>query len=206
MGMAILSVDADHPRMERLRMWIIHRLYIIESAHLCYNVDETGLITVQKPVKDVASHGVHSHGVRKVAQMTSAERSTLITACCCVNAIGNSVPPFFIYPRVHFKQHMINSGPAGCVGVANMSGLMNSENFVIWLKHFIDHTRCSKERKVLLLLDNHESQVSATNLDTCKENGIVMVTLPLHCSHKLQPLNRSVFGLLKRYDNASCDS
>ena len=34
-------------------------------------------------------------------------------------------------------------------------------------------------------------------------HGIVIVTFPPHCSHKLQPLNRSVFGPLKRYFNAA---
>ena len=34
MGMAIISADVDHPRMERLRMRIIRELNIIESGHL----------------------------------------------------------------------------------------------------------------------------------------------------------------------------
>lgn len=67
-----------------------------------YNVDETGLTTVQKPVKVIAGKGT-----KQVGRITSAERGTLITVCCAVNAVGNSIPPFFIYPRVHFKQHMI---------------------------------------------------------------------------------------------------
>lgn len=36
-------------------------------------------------------------------------------------------------------------------------------------------------------------------------NGIVMLSFPPHCSHKLQPLNRSVFGPLKKAVNSTCD-
>ncbi|XP_004207216.3 uncharacterized protein LOC101237152 [Hydra vulgaris] len=165
-----------------------------------YNVDETGLTTVQKPVKVIAKKGD-----KQVGRITSAERGTLVTVCCAVNAIGNSIPPFFIFPRVHFKGSMINGGPPGCVGVANPSGWMNVATFLEWMKHFIENVKCSPANPMLLLLDNHESHVSIVCLDLAKKNGITMLSFPPHCSHKLQPLDRSVYGPLKRYYNAACD-
>jgi len=138
-----------------------------------YNVDETGLVTVQKPVKVIASRGA-----RQVGRMTSAERGTLVTACCAVNAIGNAVPPLFVFPRVNFKPHMLSGGPVGSVGVANASGWMTSDNFIVWMKHFVHHTKCSPQHPILLLLDNHESHVSVACLDLAKENGITMLTFP----------------------------
>nr|XP_047132477.1 MFS-type transporter clz9-like [Hydra vulgaris] len=165
-----------------------------------YNVDETGLTTVQKPVKVIAKKGD-----KQVGRITSAERGTLVTVCCAVNAIENSIPPFFIFPRVHFKGSMINGGPPGCVGVANPSGWMNVATFLEWMKHFIQNVKCSPANPVLLLLDNHESHVSIVCLDLAKKNGITMLSFPPHCSHKLQPLDRSVYGPLKRYYNAACD-
>jgi hypothetical protein len=120
-----------------------------------YNVDKTGLATVQKPVRIIAGKGE-----KQVDRMTSAERETLITMCCAVNAIGNSIPPFYIFPRVHFKPAMIAGGPVGCVGVAPTSGWMTGEGFIEWTKHFIAHTKCSLSAPVLLLLDNHECQTA----------------------------------------------
>ncbi|XP_065643065.1 uncharacterized protein LOC136074654 [Hydra vulgaris] len=99
---------------------------------------------------------------------------------------------------------MIKDGPSGCVGFANPSGRMTSEIFVEWLKHFIKHSHCSKESKVLLVLDNHESHISVAALDLARENGITMLSFPPYCSHKLQPMDRSVYGPLKRYYNAAC--
>jgi len=162
-----------------------------------YNVDETGLTTVQKPAKVIAGKGA-----RQVGRITSA----LVTACCAVNSLGNSIPPFFVFPRVNFKSHMITGGPTGCVGVASSSGWMTAENFVVWMNHFILHSGSSKTKPVLLLLDNHESHITVECLDLAKNNGITMLTFPPHCSHKLQLLDWSVYGPLKRYYNASCDS
>ena len=126
--------------------------------------------------------------------------------CSAVNAQGNSIPPFLIFPRVYFKDQMIKNAPVGTVGAAHSSGWMTSETFGLWLQHFIKHSRCCKENQVLLLMNNHDSHVSIAVIDKAKENGIVLLTFPPHCSHKLQPLDRSVFGPLKRYYNDAANS
>lgn len=82
-----------------------------------WNMDETGLTTVQKPCKILAKKGQ-----KQIGSVTSAERGTLVTVAAAVSAIGNSIPPFFIFPRVHFKYHFLNGGPVGCTGTANASG------------------------------------------------------------------------------------
>lgn len=161
-----------------------------------YNIDETGLTTVQSTQKVLAVKGC-----KQVGQMTSAERGTLITLCCTINAIGNSIPPFYIFPRVNFRPYMLSGAPVGSDGAAYTSGWMTVQNFVLYLKHFIKYVKPSKTSPVAILLDNHESHISIEALDLCKENGIVMVTFPPHCSHKLQPLDLTVFGPLKRYYN-----
>ncbi|XP_065653122.1 uncharacterized protein LOC136080428 [Hydra vulgaris] len=126
------------------------------NPNCIYNVDETGLTTVQKPVKVLTGRGS-----KQVGRITSAERGTLVTACCASNAIGNSIPPLFIFPR---------------------------------------------ESPVLLLLDSHESHISVKGLELAIQHGITMISFPPHCSHKLQPLDRTVFGPLKRFYNSACDN
>lgn len=166
-----------------------------------YNVDETGLTTVHRPPKIIAAKGA-----KQVGQVTSAERGTLVTACCAINAVGNSIPPFLIFPRVHFKDFMINGAPPGTKGVAHPSGWMSTDIFDQWLDHFIQQTRCSIHRPVLLLMDNHQSHVSIATICKAKDNGITLLTFPPHCSHKLQPLDLTVYGPLKRYFNRSSDA
>lgn len=82
---------------------------------------------------------------------------------------------------------------------------MTEELFVQFLKHFHDHIKSSKEKPYLLLLDNHRSHLSIEGLNFAKENGIVMLSFPPHCTHRLQMLDRSVFGPLKKYINTEID-
>ena len=165
-----------------------------------WNVDETGCTTVHKPAKVLATTGA-----KQVGAIVSAERGQLVTLCCVVNAVGNSVPPMFIFPRVNYRDNFVNGGPVGCVGTAHPSGWMTAAGFLTFLKHFVAHVRPSPTDKVILLLDNHVSHLSVDVLQFAKDNGVVMVSFPPHCSHKLQPLDRSVYGPLKRYYNVACD-
>ena len=167
---------------------------------IIWNVDETGCTTVHKPAKVLATTGA-----KQVGAIVSAERGQLVTLCCAVNAVGNSVPPMFIFPRVNYRDNFVNGGPVGCVGTAHPSGWMTEAGFLTFLKHFVAHARPSPTDKVILLLDNHVSHLSVDVLQFAKDNGVVMVSFPPHCSHKLQPLDRSVYGPLKRYYNVACD-
>ena len=164
-----------------------------------WNIDETGCTTVQKPSKIIAGKGVKQVGA-------SGERGTLVTLCCGINALGNFFPPMFIFPHVNFKEHFIRDGPNGCIGAAHPSGWMTAPNFLKFMEHLVHHTCCTPERPVLLLLDNHESHISVDVLDYAKNNGVVMLSFPPHCSHKLQPLDRTVYLPFKKFYNHGCDS
>ncbi|XP_072401074.1 uncharacterized protein [Diabrotica undecimpunctata] len=105
-----------------------------------YNIDETGVTTVQKPSKVVAEKGT-----RQVGALTSGERGTLVTIALAVNAIGNSIPPIFIFPRKRYKDHLVRDSPVGCIGVGNARGWMQKEEFLVYLNHFQKHTNASTE-------------------------------------------------------------
>lgn len=162
--------------------------------------DESGITTVQKPGKVVTKKGE-----KQVSQTTFAERGVLITICCAINAIGNTVPPFFIYTRVNMKDCFLKGDPPGCAESAHPSGWMTGTNFEVFLKYFIQYVKCSKEHMVLIILDNHESHISVASLNWAKDNGIVLLTFPPHTSHKLQPLDQAVFGPFNRYYNTAAD-
>jgi hypothetical protein len=119
-----------------------------------------------------------------------------------VNAIGNHVPPMLVFPREHFNDHMLSGAPAASTGDANPTGWSNENLFIDYLKHFIACEKPCKEDPALLILDNHEPHLSITAINVAKENGIVMLTLPPHTSHKLQPMDHTVFGPYKAYYNA----
>ncbi|XP_065645803.1 uncharacterized protein LOC136076256 [Hydra vulgaris] len=159
-----------------------------------FNADETGLLTVTDPPKIISTCGT-----KRVCQAVSAERGSLVTMLAFVNAIGNTVPPVFIFPRVNYKGFMINGAPTGSIGLCNKSGWVTSENFLVAMKHFIFHAKPSVEHPVLSLLDNHKSHISFETIRFAKENSLILLTFPSHCSHRLQPLDVSVFGPFKSY-------
>lgn len=173
--------------------------YKFEAQHI-YNIDETGITTVQAPSKIVATKGK-----KQIGSITSAERGVLVTMCLAINGTGNAIPPMFIFPRVKFQNHFLRGGPIGCIGTANKSGWMQGEEFLQFMKHFVNYARPSINKKVLVLLDNHESHLYLPVIDFCRDNGVVLLSFPPHCSHKLQPLDRCVYGPFKKYVNKEMD-
>ena len=166
-----------------------------------WNLDETGVKTVHNPGKVLAAKGV-----KQLGQLSSAERGVLVTMCCCVSASGQSLPPAYIFPRVHFKEHMLKGAPPGSKGLAASSGWMTSELFVEVLRHFIPYMNASRSEPSLLILDNHVSHVSLEVIKMAEEMSVHILTFPPHCSHKMQPLDVSVYGPFKRYYNNACES
>lgn len=162
------------------------------SPNNIYNCDETGLLTVTDPPKIIAPCGS-----KQVAQISSGERGVLVTMLNFINATGNTVPPVFIFPRVHFKDYMLNGAPTGSLGLTHKTGWMTEDTFYQSLKHFAHFTKCSQDNRVLLLLDNHKSHVNVRIITFAREKGITLLTFPPHTSHRLQPLDVSVYGPFK---------
>jgi transposase len=156
------------------------------------NIDETGLATVVEPPRVIAARGA-----RQVGQISSAERGELVTFVGIITAAGTTIPPAFVFPRVNFKIQFLAGGPSASLGLAYKTGWMTTENFLKVLTHIQTFTRCSVEKPILLILDNHSSHTSILCINFCRSNGIVILTLPPHCSHKLQPLDCGIYGPFK---------
>ena len=157
-----------------------------------WNMDETGVSSVVSP-----SNVIATKGVRQVRKITSGERGKNVTVVCCMNAAGTYVPPLFIFPRKRMADGLITGAPIGSLGCVTPSGWIDSETFIKWLKHFASFTKCSKENQVLLVLDGHHSHKTLEAVDFARDHGIIMLTLPPHCTHRLQPLDRTFFVSLK---------
>lgn len=174
------------------------------EAGAIWNLDESGLTTVQNPGKVVSVTGK-----KQVGGTSSQERGELTTIVCAISASGQAIPPFFIFRRVKMKPAFLSHAPpmSGGTGNSSSSAWMNVEIFAEqYLPFFIKHTKCSTESPILLLLDNHCSHVSLPAIELARISGIVMLTLPPHTSHRLQPLDRSVFGPMKTYYNGAIDN
>lgn len=165
-----------------------------------YNMDETGISTVQKPGKILAPQGQ-----KQVGGMTSWERGKNITVICAISASGNYIPPMFIYPRKRMTPLLERDGPAGAIYKCSHNGWSNEELFFEWLAHFQKHVKSSRDDPVLLVLDNHGSHITLQTYEFCRTNHICMVSIPPHTSHRLQPLDVTFYSSLKNAFNKECD-
>ena len=136
-------------------------------------------------------------------QTVSPERGINVTMLGFINAGGGSAPPVFIFPRKKVAPVMFEKGPLGCIGLPHESGWMTETNFFKSLQHFHSFVKCSKEKPLLLIMDNHISHLDFQAVTFAKDNGIILLTLPPHCSHALQPLDVTVYGPFKKCLGAS---
>ena len=173
------------------------------TAVRTWNCDETGFSVVAKPVKVLGTTGI-----AQVRKASSAERGQNITALCCMSAGGMFVPPLFVFPRKRMVDPLMHGSPVGYIGTVNVrgSGYIDGSLFLKWMKLFVDTVGCTKENRHLLLLDGHESHKSLEVIFFARDNGVVMLTFPPHCTHRLQPLDRTFFRSLKAGYSRACDN
>lgn len=99
----------------------------------------------------------------------------------CINAVGNSVPPLIVFPRVFYKDNMLKSAPPGSVGAANQSGWSIELIFRKYLDHFIKFAKPTKEDPVLLIMDNHETHISIEIIEKAVETYRKRQNIPPNC-------------------------
>lgn len=90
------------------------------AADRIFNVDETGVTTVQDPKKVVTPTEM-----KNVGAITSGERGELVTAVYAICASGYALAPMLIFTRVNYREHFIRGAPPGTVGKATRTGWIN---------------------------------------------------------------------------------
>lgn len=167
-----------------------HKLFD-KPSHI-YNMDESGLQLNNRP-----GHVLAAKGSKAVSTVTSSERGETITVVGCCNAEGTILPPACIMKGKNKKPEFSDHMPPGSVlYMSQKSAYINSTIFLEWLRdHFLPRKPAGK---VLLILDGHGSHCTSVEmLEYCGSNDIILLCLPSHTTHFLQPLDRTVFKSLK---------
>lgn len=166
-----------------------------------FNMDESGLQLNNKPGEVIALKGS-----KCVSTITTGEKGDTISVVCCFNGEGNYIPPYCMFKGKNKKVEFSDGMPPGSAVVMNQkSAYMNSELFYDWLKtQFLPR---KPPGKVILILDGHASHCGNVEmLEFAKDNDIILLGLPSHTTHFLQPLDRSFFKSLKSYYDYECNS
>ncbi|XP_050298563.1 uncharacterized protein LOC126737631 [Anthonomus grandis grandis] len=155
-----------------------------------FNVDETGCSTVQRQCQKILA----KKGKHQIGSISSGERGANTTVVCCASAAGQFVPPMIIFKRKRFQEELSLGAPPGSIVTISDTGYISSDLFVTWLKHFIETVKPSPEAPVLLLLDGHSTHSKNLKaLQIARDNGIRLLQLPSHTTHRLQPLDVGFF-------------
>ena len=103
---------------------------------------------------------------------------------------------------------MMNGAPASSVGTVNTrgSGYIDNNLFLRRMHLFVDTVGCKKTTPHLLLLDGHESHKTLDVILYAREIGVVILTFPPHCTHRLQPRDRTFFRSLKAAYSRAVDN
>ncbi|XP_011858253.1 PREDICTED: uncharacterized protein LOC105555822 [Vollenhovia emeryi] len=158
-------------------------------------MDETGIQTTSNEPPKILTRT----GKKQVGVISSTERGKLTTIVCCCNAAGSFIPPFLIYGRKRMVSRLLDGAPPGTNATCTDNGWINGPKFLEWLRHFVDITRPNPEKKVILVMDNHEYHIFLEALEYATQHNVIFVSLPPHTTHRMQPLDRCVYGPFKTY-------
>jgi len=83
---------------------------------------------------------------------------------------------------------------------------MQTDTFTDWFRHFILHSASSVANPSLLILGGHATHSkNIETIDFARENGVMILVFPPHCSHRLQPLDVAFTKPLSTYYNQECE-
>ena len=153
------------------------------SPHRLFNYEETGRNVVQHKVCKVIS----LEGKRRIS-LSSTERCSLVTIVTCINATVTHVSLLMVvFPRSNINAELLDSPPTGSIAACHKVGCIQKDSFTQRCKHFVRFVKPSTQDPVILTLDVHYSHSRNIEvIDCARENGVHVVCLPLHSTHKLQ--------------------
>ncbi|KAJ4440924.1 hypothetical protein ANN_10772 [Periplaneta americana] len=145
------------------------------TAARIFNMDETSHNVVQRQEKILAQRGKP-----QVGAISSCERGQNVTGVNAMSASG-----FF---------RLLT--PSSAVRIRDGWILTHSVNGL--------DTSLELSNPALLILDGHSSHTQSLKaIEICCQYGVIMLSLPSHCTHRLQPLDVSFFKPLNTFMSAA---
>ena len=121
-----------------------------------------------------------------------------ISLLACVSASGRRLPPLLIYKGE--SHDIMNTWVEDCKE-EDEAWFASTENGWscdvvgrLWLKQLFDrYTKTSGNRRRLLIVDGHSSHVNMSFIELADSLRIILLILPPHTTHRLQPLDVGLF-------------
>ncbi|XP_062575887.1 uncharacterized protein LOC134237756 [Saccostrea cucullata] len=167
---------------------------LLDKPNRIFNIDETGITTDHVPPKIVCNKNTS-------AQAVTSPRSSTITIIAAGNALGNHIPPYYVFPGKRWMPAFLEGAVPGACGEMSESGWSNGAVFENYLtNHFARHAGITddiNQEPTLILFDGHKSHIRLTLTNWARQRNVILFLLPPHSSHITQPLDVAIFGPLK---------
>lgn len=166
-----------------------------ELAQRLWNCDETAFAT------DVASKKILARrGDKNVHETGGGSGREYITVLGCGSASGERLPPYIVYKGKNLWSSWTRNGLAGTLYAVSDSGWMERPHFLQWAKKLFIPSVASKLKTgpVILFMDGHASHINLALIELSREKNLILMCLPSHTTHALQPLDVGVFGPVKK--------
>ena len=126
---------------------ILTKYDLFDVPQLIFNIDETGFSPEHNPPKILTKKG-------KIPNAITSPKSTMVTCIRASNAIGNYVPPFFIFKGKRQNDDIKEGATPGCGFALSENGWSNSTLFQEYIQeHFLKYVQRPSDKHILILFD-----------------------------------------------------
>jgi hypothetical protein len=179
---------------------ILTDLNLKNASNRIWNMDETGI-----PMEHSPSNVCIRKGTRSIPGRVSNSRES-VTIVVCVNASGGTMPSQIIVKgKTEKALNGFNKaeGPKNAIWTYQQKAWINDEGCVKLLRKFF-LKNCGNARPQFLIVDQNVSDEAIDLLEEACKEDIHLFALPPHTTHALCPLDKAVFGPLKKHYNVAC--
>ena len=175
---------------------ISHRVLNI-PAELVFNSDET-MLAAKRRYK-----GVTLPGLQAIAPL---EESTLhISSMVTISATGAQIPQLIVLPGLMNLPESLRRFTSRCWFASSSNGWMTRDLFLLWainFSHWLTTYRLQlpatiRDSPALLYLDGHVSRQNYAAMDYLRRHNVIVIILPSHVTHILQPFDVGIAGPYK---------
>ncbi len=164
-----------------------------------WNCDEINIQLEYKPRLVVGRKGSKISG-----RVASTKESVSVLGCG--NAVGHIMSPMVIVKGKTKRSLMgwkTEDAPANTKWAFQNKSYMDQTLGPEWFKE-VFLKECREQRPQLLIVDSHCSHETLDLLEMARRENITILSLLSHCTHHLQPWDKSMFGPLKSKYNTHC--
>ena len=158
-----------------------------------WNMDEKGFLQGQQGKIKVLLNKYLAK--KSMTQCGNREWTTTIEA---VSLAGRRLRPWVIFKGVQKQVAWADAYPEAHITTSE-NGWTNNEIGLDWFQVCFDPETTPRENGAwrILILDGHASHISTKTIEFCVGRRIILLCLPAHTTHILQPLDVGIFAALQ---------